>query len=149
MVLWPRTASRTLSNLAVEPVPKLVGVTPMLCSPSLAYTSILQAEPHPPPLWPMRTPICPGEDWTICFVWGQNNQKAYLARLISFFKQQKINIRKKKKKKRVWRVESKVDEGYKYAYSSQSMVYLNNVARILKIQSWSFKCHLWIYIWMS
>lgn len=56
----------------------------------------------------------------------------------------------KNPKPTVWRVESKVNEGYRYVYS---LHYLNNMGRILEIQSWSFyfksEHHLWIYIWMS
>jgi len=41
----------------------------------------------------------------------------------------------KEEKKSVQRVESKVNEGYRYVYSPQATVYLNNIAWILKIQS--------------
>lgn len=36
-------------------------------------------------------------------------------------------------------VENKADEGYRFACSKQSMVYLNNIASILKIQPFYFK----------
>lgn len=81
---------------------------------------------------------------------GQKSQQASLVfGLISFSKQEKTKIRRKKKA--VFRVESKADEGYRFVCSPQPMVYLNNIARILKVQSFNFKSKhcLWIYSCVS
>lgn len=53
---WPRTSPRALRSPAVEPVLRLVGVTPVPWSPYLSFSCLLQAGPHPLPLGLVRAP---------------------------------------------------------------------------------------------
>lgn len=60
---------------------------------------------------------------------------------------QAVEHKDNEKKKSVCGVENKADEGYRFVCSTQLMMYLNNIASVLKIQLFYFKSkpHLWIY----